>query len=184
MVRPSHEGKRSVLDWLQRSAVNVTRDTGEWVYFVTSVEQANAMLGTEFRRYRHLDEPDVERMRTTKVMVPENVFRHIKLVHPTTRFAQIKPQRSIIYSSRIAEAPDLAPEASCNRTITPACLSELYKIKDAGIDSSKDTGIIGVAGFLTQYARFDDLEQFIGNTPNSAQEGANFTWSSIHGKTL
>jgi tripeptidyl-peptidase-1 len=182
MVRPSHEGKRSVLDWLNRSGVTITKDTGEWVYFATTVEQANAMLGTQFRRYRHLDDPAVERIRTMKVMVPENVFRHLKLVHPTTRFAQIKPQRSIIFSSRIAEAPEVAPDASCNRTITPACLSELYSIKDAGIDASKDTGIVGIAGFLTQYARFKDLAEFLDNTPSAAKEGANFSWTSIHGE--
>jgi tripeptidyl-peptidase-1 len=103
------------------------------------------------------------------------------MIHPSTRFTKTKAQMNHIYSmSRIEE--DLgAVDASCNSTITPTCLRELYSVKGVTISDPKKTGFVGVAGFLKQYARFEDLRKFVGENAKWAS-ATNFTWSGVNGK--
>jgi tripeptidyl-peptidase-1 len=152
------------------------------------------MMKTKFLTYRHVLDNRSDAIRTTKVELPRNVMPHIKMIHPTTRFIQIREQSSDI--SRIRDEPlavarfeasanehQVAPSQSCNYTITPTCLRELYNIKGVEIKDPSKVGSIGVAGFLRQYARFNDLDAFVAKDAPWAS-GTNFTWSAINGGVL
>jgi tripeptidyl-peptidase-1 len=66
---------------------------------------------------------------------------------------------------------------SCNTTVTPTCLADLYSFSDytpAGL------GSVFVSGFLEQVAQFSDLSQFLAKyAPDKV--GTNFTITSVNG---
>jgi hypothetical protein len=101
----------------------------------------------------------------TSWMPPRDVAKHFSHLytltnhHQTTRFGQIRPERSQVLTKE--ESPFLvhAVNATCNTRITPDCLSELYKFKNYK-PNAEVNATISVSGFLEQYFRFADYERF------------------------
>ncbi|CAI6333564.1 unnamed protein product [Periconia digitata] len=185
LIKPHAEATSAVLQWLRDSEVpsEDVVDDGEWISFVAPISKAESMLNATFKNYQSTVRPDITKIRTLHYTVPKEIRDHIDLIHPTTRFGEIRPQHSNV---RIQEAvPALsvagAVNATCNTTITPACLKDLYNFADYKPGNASVT--IGVTGYLEQYARFKDWAQFAAlYAPEAAQ--SNFTWSSVNGGIL
>ena len=186
ILKPSERGRKTILDWLKYSGVKITRDAGEQVQFLTTVRNANAMLGTRFRTYQKESEPTEQMIRTLEVKLPHGIIESIDLIHPTTYFDQIRPLRSTIHETTILENTDTAAPAQggCSGGITPNCLAQLYDIKGFAIRDPSKTGRIGIPGFLGQIARFSDLATFISGVPSRAKAGTNFTSSIVNGECV
>ncbi|KAI9823130.1 MAG: vesicle formation at the endoplasmic reticulum [Thelocarpon impressellum] len=188
MLRPRGESTDSVLAWLSGAGVSSVEDAGEWVNFVATVEQAEAMLHTDFAWYRN-DINQAERLRTLQYSVPHDLREHIAMIQPTTRFGQIRPQsrgpHDVTMLGPVGDVARLSSEggdgefelAACNTAITPECLRRLYNIK--GFKATKN-GKLGIAGYLEQVAKYDDLETFFGRFARYAV-GTNFSLESIKG---
>ena len=119
------------------------------------------------------------------------------MIQPTTRFDQMRTQRSMAFKIDDGEEIDITslanPAASgalpgggvnatfCNTTITPTCLRELYHVgKFQG--SLKNGNLLGICGYLEEYAKYSDLEQFVKTyTPEEDPAIANFTYVLING---
>jgi tripeptidyl-peptidase-1 len=182
LVKPSAEGRSAVTNWLKNSGIS-ERDIQhkeEWIHFKATARQADSLMNTKFLVYRHIDENTSDAVRTIKVVLPRDIHPHIKMIHPTTRFGLMKPQRSIIHKIEDLSGMD---DTNCASMVTPKCLKTLYKIPsgEMKLDAEK-AGTLGVAGFLTQYARYNDLSRFLASSASWAV-GSNFTWSSINGKS-
>jgi tripeptidyl-peptidase-1 len=182
IIKPAEEGKRNVLDWLERSGIKITSDNGERIRFMITVDAADSILGTTFRTYQSTSDPTETKIRTLKVMVPQNVADSIDLIHPTTYFDNIKPLKSIIHSSIVLDTTATKEAQSCGTTVTPSCLEELYDMKGYRVKDPSKAGRIGVPGFLGQVAQFKDLDQFIRTTPSRAKVGTNFTFSTLNSR--
>ena len=81
------------------------------------------------------------RIRTLQYSVPQNIAHYIQMIQPTTRFSQMKAERSFaIYNGEgeeISKVASLYQEQAvsnalnvtfCNTTITPQCLRQLYNV--------------------------------------------------------
>ena len=81
------------------------------------------------------------RIRTLHYSVPETVRQYIQMIQPTTRFGQMRPERSNVFESGDGVDVDDVKEmyhrqavlpgfnaTFCNSTITPTCLRQLYNI--------------------------------------------------------
>src|SRR3954463_14892626 len=68
---------------------------------------------------------------------------------------------------------------ACNATITPDCLRALYSVGDY-IANPKVGGLLGVCGYLKQYAKYAPLEQFFEKYAPYAVD-QNFTYVLING---
>lgn len=113
------------------------------------------------------------------------------MIQPTTRFGQIRPQaieiHEIIIQEEIENYIGIAAAiptqeldtAFCNSTITPECLRALYNLGDTTADPSVQT-ILGVSGFLEEYAKHDALDQFLEQFAPYAL-AQNFTTVSVNG---
>lgn len=193
LMKPRSESTSAVLDWLRASGVPETdiEDAGEWINFRTSVSKADELLGTKFDIYKNLN-TNVERLRTLQYRVPEEIRPHITLIQPTTRFGQMRPQRSLIlevldkeeiddvqFLSAAAVPPLELDENACNQIITPDCLRALYKMGNATADPSTKA-ILGIGGFLEEYAKYTGLELFLERFAPYAQS-QNFTVVSVNG---
>lgn len=136
------------------------------------------MLGTTFNTYQNDIRRDVKRVRSLSYSVPKSVRGHIDMIQPTTRFGQIKAERSNVLSQEAAPFSVAAVNATCNNTITPSCLRDLYNFANYEIDP-KGSVKLGVNGFLEEYARYTDLRQFTSTfAPNA---GSNFSFVSVNG---
>ncbi|KAJ4374520.1 Tripeptidyl-peptidase sed2 [Didymella sp. IMI 355093] len=183
LIKPRAESSKAVLSWLEESGISSEdiKDDGEWITFHAPVKRAESMLGTTFKTYQNQVRRDVKRVRSLSYSVPKAIRDHIDLIEPTVRFGQIKAERSNVLTQEAAPFSVAAVNATCNTTITPACLKDLYNFADYKIDP-KGAVKLGVSGFLEQLARYTDLEQFVSTFAPDA--GSNFTSTSVNGGTL
>lgn len=124
------------------------------------------MLDTEFSWYRSTENQEI--LRTTHYSVPESVKEHINFVQPTTRFGSLKPLSSTAQIIDVDAKADSTPKwwggsapqvnITCNLTITPECLLDLYNVHYKGDATNGNT--VGYASFLEEYARYSDLAKF------------------------
>jgi tripeptidyl-peptidase-1 len=182
LLRPSSAATTAVVDWLKESGVHAAdiQDDGEWINFVTTIGQVEVMLDTKFNLYQNVNKLSLKKIRTLHYSLPKVLLEYVDMVQPTTRFAQIKPERSQIIDKEIIGPVGTGLNATaCNVSITPTCLRELYNIKGFTPDP-EEGGFIGVSGFLEQYAQYGDLAQWVPEYAPWAA-GANFSWTSING---
>ncbi|KAJ4360821.1 Tripeptidyl-peptidase sed2 [Didymosphaeria variabile] len=183
LIKPREESTNAVLSWLEDSGIPSEDivDDGEWVNFLATVATAEDMLDTKFKSYQNVNRPDVKKIRTLRYSVPQAVREHIDLIQPTTRFAQLRPQSNNIHDQEEVPFTTAAVNATCGTSITPQCLQDLYNFAD--YKPGNASVLLGVTGYLEQYARYKDWAQFASTfAPDAA--GSNFTWSSVNGGLL
>jgi tripeptidyl-peptidase-1 len=153
LIAPSSDSESAVVSWLQSAGVTQINSDGEWVDFVTSVETANTLLGTEFSYFTN---EGVTKLRTTEYSIPSDLVQHIDLVTPTTYFGRTVAHAPVAYYPVKSLGKRQAVAATCSQLITPACLKELYHV-DGYVPSVSSGSKIGFGSFLNQSARYADL---------------------------
>lgn len=179
LLRPSPDVSNQILSWL--ISENISPDSieldGDWVAFQAIVSQAERMLKTKFSSWKHKDSNKTV-VRTLEYSVPSEIYDHIRLIQPTTRFGDFNSLHSFKNEPQpVPTSVDLF--AGCGMAVTPTCLRDLY-----GLDNTTATpdprNRLGIAGFLEQYARHSDFFHFM-QVYAPDQTDANFTVVSING---
>ncbi|KAJ6178812.1 hypothetical protein N7519_009273 [Penicillium mononematosum] len=167
-----------IIAWLQSENVpaNSINLDGHWISFTLQISQAERMLKTQFF-YFYQQGQQSPAIRTLGYSVPRALHPHIQLIQPTTLFGNLVPQISSVLKPKIATSEQLA--AGCDVTITPACLRDLYKI-DNTTTRPDWRNRLGISGFLEQYARHADFDEFLSRYAQSHTD-ANFSVVSING---
>lgn len=192
LLKPRDSSTDSILTWLQGAKIPLADidNDGEWINFYASVATAEEIMSTKFYVYKH-EVDNKEMIRTLQYSVPRAVSSHILTIQPTTRFSRMLTERNTVHevdahigiADHHRKVPDvpLTPlnVTACNDTITPACLRALYNVGDYQADPNTRS-LFGVAGYLEEWAKYDDLETFTDMyAPYAA--GANFSAVSIKG---
>ncbi|KAL5116456.1 Tripeptidyl-peptidase sed2 [Pleosporales sp. CAS-2024a] len=180
LIKPRAESSDAVLNWLQASGIQArdVANDGEWISFRAPVKRAEEMMAAKFRTYQSKTRRHVRKVRALSYSVPNEIRSHIDMIHPITRFGLLQPERSQAFTQD-AVMDTLAVNATCNTTVTPSCLADLYKFADYKVDASAPV-CIGVNGFLEQYARYADFAKFTSMyAPKAA--GTNFTYTLVAG---
>ncbi|KAI9455152.1 tripeptidyl peptidase A [Lactarius psammicola] len=197
LVAPHASSVDAVHEWLETHGIQKEAchksPAGDWVTVRLPVVQAEKMLGTEFRVWKHTQDGDVL-VRTTEYSLPAHLDKHIELIQPTTAFNRAKGQRTTF---RFSPNPDIAPsslssnekisvhgsgvtvDASCNTTITVSCLKQLYNAVDY-VPQATDKNAIALTGYLEQFANFADLQEFYADQVPAAL-GSSFDVTLISG---
>lgn len=131
-------------------------------------------------------------MRATSYSLPEYLHEHIEVVQPTTIFSRFSSSKATYHSFRANAVPESSSStitvpsasegqvaASCNGTLTPECLLELYNAKGYTPQVSGENKI-GVTGYLEQYANYEDYHQFLEEIVPYAVD-SNFSTVYING---
>ena len=167
LLQPRGETSQAVMNWLSENNITAIKDEGDYLLFSTDVFTANRMLKTEFGYYQARQSKQ-QVLRARSYSVPEEVRDHINFVQPTTRFGGLKPLSSMarildegVKSDGVSKwwGPRYPKvNVTCNATITPECLLNLYNVH---YEADPDNGnTVGYASFLEEYARFEDLKTF------------------------
>ena len=167
LLKQSDETSSIAISWLQDNNITSIKDDSDYILFRTNVNAANRLLDTEFGWYHNAEE-NHEVLRTLAYSVPEEIQEHINFVQPTTRFGSLQPLSSTaqVIDSGVksnglpqwwgGKSPNVI--ITCNLTITPECLLDLYNVHYKGDAENGNTA--GYASFLEEYARYADLAQF------------------------
>ncbi|CAG8976517.1 hypothetical protein HYALB_00006014 [Hymenoscyphus albidus] len=185
LLKPSDETSAVVISWLQDSNITAIKDDGDYVLFTSNVETANKLLNTNFAWYKNDEDQKV--IRTLSYSVSAEVASHINFVQPTTRFGSLSALRSTVQkidtgapfdgTARFMPSVQRA-NITCNLTITPECLLDLYNVHYKADAKCKNT--VGFGSFLEEYARYSDYELFQQKYLPKAI-GENFTVVSFNG---
>ena len=155
MLQPSEAASSAVLSWLKSQGVPDAdiEDDGDWINFHVPTVEAERILDTRFYYYSN-SISDIKRIRTLYYSVPANLHQYIQMIQPTTRFGQMKAERSTI-----SEHFEIGPSRGstlysgsglnatfCNTTITPQCLKALYNFGDFKGTKHNKIGVCGYVG--------------------------------------
>lgn len=120
-------------------------------------------MGAKFKYYTN---GEVSKLRTLSYSIPGDLKSNIDLITPTTYFGKTTAQRSIhTYKSKRASSTttsassSVSVAASCQTSITPACLKEMYSVGNY-TPSAKHGSRVGFGSFLNESALYSDLAIF------------------------
>jgi tripeptidyl-peptidase-1 len=171
LVGATDETKRVVLQWLKDEGIEKIHVESSWVTFVASVEQANKILAADYQGY---ERDGISKIRTTQYSVPQDLAKHIDLIHPTTFFGKTEPFAPVHVNEPASKTVELQKRQSqpvyptrqptiataCTRNITPACLKQLYNVGNYTPDA-KSGSRVAFSSFLNQSAQHEDLRLFL-----------------------
>lgn len=164
LLQPNADVSGAITAWLYDSGIpraNI-QDNGDWISFVTTVEQAEVILDTHFHYFHHVTD-DVPLVRTLKYSVPDHLHRHIQMIQPTTHFSRLQPQQASRAPGppfEVYDSPTKLNATYCNTTTPPDCIRALYKIGNFRANSSSGV-TLGISGFNYQQAVHSDLQLFL-----------------------
>ncbi|KAL1850710.1 hypothetical protein VTK73DRAFT_9606 [Phialemonium thermophilum] len=165
---PPSDAANKVANWLRgNSIVDYTMDGG-FIDFSADIETANRLLNASYQYYRN---SGVSKLRTLHYSIPDDLGQHIAFVDPGTFFgrartaprvpppaARSRPTRTSRRDS--VESPSRPTVAvSCQTSITPPCLKQLYNVGEYEADP-KSGSRIGFGSFLNESALYADLALF------------------------
>ncbi|EEP76967.1 predicted protein [Uncinocarpus reesii 1704] len=178
MVAPDPDASDSILAWLREGGVKPEQiqNRGDWIDFSTTVDKAERLLNTSF--YCFEDEAGKTRkIRALEYSLPSNISRHVRTVQPITYFGSPRPHVSHILKAIPPMRFQLNDAAG--RANTPASLRQLYNMQHFQVEKNS-SNLVGVSGYLNQYARYSDLNLFIKRYAPQAV-GATFSVELING---
>ncbi|KAK0457859.1 peptidase S8/S53 domain-containing protein [Desarmillaria tabescens] len=168
LVAPHPDSVEAVGSWLLYHGVNPADVTfrsssGSWITIPVSVSKAEQMLGTEYGLYHHPQSSSYV-VRTLSYSLPRELHQAIDVVSPTTYFGTLRSMRVTSFveadiSDEVADISATVP-SSCASRITIACLQALYNTSGY-VPSATDSNVLGVAGYLDEYANRNDLQTFL-----------------------
>lgn len=165
----------AVVNWLKDAGISDYARDGSLLSFTGSVEKVNKLLDTNFAHYQS---GDAVKLRTTQYSIPDDLADYIDLISPTVYFGKTRaavPKASKAKETRKVSKTEVA--ASCQTSITPSCLKEMYNI--GNYTPKVEAGSrIGFGSFLNQSASQSDLKQYEELFGIASQ---NFTVETLNG---
>lgn len=127
------------------------------------------MLSAKYHIYKHKRSDELI-VRTMSYSLPRDLHEHIDLVQPTTMFDNMRKMHSMVHvngpsaaTSHGAQLPVVTGpagqniSASCNTTVTPTCLMQLYRTEGYMPQAANKGNRIGVTGYLEQVECLSNL---------------------------
>ncbi|KAF8862998.1 subtilisin-like protein [Acephala macrosclerotiorum] len=156
---PDPDGIHAVQRWLKSAGITQVSNDGHFVSFQTTVGTVNTLLNTTFATYTS---GDTSKLRTTQYSIPDNLVPYIGVISPTTYFGKTvahapKFRRATKTKKDSASSPSVA--ASCQTSITPSCIKQLYSIGNYTSDAHSGSRV-GFGSFLNESVLYADLFQF------------------------
>ncbi|KAJ3530886.1 hypothetical protein NM208_g9122 [Fusarium decemcellulare] len=188
---PDQADVDEVLAWLKSKgmAAKATPDK-DWIHVKTTIESAEDLLDMKIGFYQFENQDPV--LRTREYSVPESVADAISFIHPIANFMRPKKEltspveeftESLLEFLHLDKRDAAAP--ACNPVVSPDCLYKLYNIKPPaqnGTGNATSSIRLGIAGFLEQYANYQDSDKFLETLAKPLyQAGYNYSVELING---
>ncbi|CAK7201702.1 hypothetical protein SEUCBS139899_004412 [Sporothrix eucalyptigena] len=173
----SSDAVSAVTNWLESSGVvKGYAVRGSFIDLATDVAGANTLFGANYQYYTPPSTATVTstKLRTLSYSVPDEIVSHVALVDPGNYFGSVRSFAPRLGDLKFAERAEAGTattspgkkgtattiDASCQTSITPACLKQLYNVGDYAADADSGS-TIGFGSFLNQSALYSDLAQYL-----------------------
>jgi len=168
LIAPSSTTVESLEAWLAYHDIDPVSslsrtDAGEWVTVTVPIGKVEDMLDAKYSVYKHVDTGETI-VRTTSYSLPGALHEHVSVIAPTTYFGTMRAMKSQIFKGPFNDqvpAPVATPPGveapTCAAAITPECLVMMYNATGY-VPTAKDKNVLGVAGYLDQFANYADLQ--------------------------
>ena len=176
---PNQEDVEAVMTWLDSKSINETRLDNGWIHFRTSLSDAEEMLEMKMEMYKYEGHHPV--LRTTNYSVPTSLLQAIDFIHPIANF--MVPKHDVANAPKpLVVRAEMGNLPACGKETTPDCIRQLYDMPAGEATGNLSSTRFGVAGFLNQYANYDDIDQFLTTSaPALADAGFNFSTELVNG---
>ncbi|KAJ5338606.1 hypothetical protein N7452_005334 [Penicillium brevicompactum] len=166
-----------VVKWLHDAGISTVAPDGALLNFTGSIDNVNRLLNASFAYYQN---GESTKLRTTQYSIPDELATYIDIISPTVYFGKAQSAGPLTSSSKRVEShkgssTDVAP--SCQTSITPSCLKEMYNIGDY-VPKPAAGSRIGFSSFLNQSAQQSDLLAYEARFNISSQS---FTVETLNG---
>ncbi|KAF8340259.1 tripeptidyl peptidase A [Cantharellus anzutake] len=164
LVSPRSESISGVMDYLRRYDVDLgsirwASDAKDWFSILVTISEAERLLGTKYFVYEH-QSSGRKVMRTPSYQLPEDLLHHVVSVQPTNYFGNIKPYRSTVRPHFGAIPPKFPVTIAAEPIpVTLDTIKTQYNIGDYA-PKNLSNNVIGITGYLEQYANLGDLKLF------------------------
>jgi tripeptidyl-peptidase-1 len=169
LFAPAAEASTAVQAWLRTQGIHKISSDGHRLTFQTTVDNADKLLDTSFKKYQNTDN-GISTIRTTQYSIPDDLVKYIDVIIPTTYFGVPKTQQKSpstpTRSKRDKRAPKVQNYTFCPSdeyaTITPDCQKELYNVGNytPKADSGSRAGFVSFSDLFAMDAdvlKFEDL---------------------------
>ncbi|KAH8702808.1 Pro-kumamolisin, activation domain-containing protein [Phaeosphaeriaceae sp. PMI808] len=183
VVAPKQESSDLVMQWLTSETVSSEAKItmkGDYVTIQANVKTIEKPLNAEYNVFVRPGSNE-NTLRTLEYSLPASLKSHVDMVQPTTFFG-LRQLRSTI-SAHYEIQDEVNTEAvqavtGCSGTrITPTCLANLYNFATAKVQT---VGLLGIAGFLEEYAIKTDFTTFLNSYAFFANKAKTFTCTVVN----
>ncbi|KAM3557475.1 hypothetical protein ARSEF4850_005039 [Beauveria asiatica] len=154
MRAPNPKSVSAVQAWLRSHGIQDIDTKGDWVNVRATVGQTDALIGSLLEHYIYHGE-DRPVLHTTQYFIPDALEDAIDFIHPVSNF--MRPVRSLSKIKWLNETDLTKRDPPCTSVITPKCVREAYNFYYRTPDDNSSV-TMGVAGFLEQYANYQDSD--------------------------
>ncbi|KAF2645222.1 subtilisin-like protein [Massarina eburnea CBS 473.64] len=187
MIAPKQESTDLVTEWLESKLSSKDAEItakGDYVTVQASVNTIEKLLHTEYSTFVRAGTNE-KTLRTLEYSLPTFLTGHVDMVQPTTFFGLSQLRSTIKEHHEIteeeAEIDAVAAVPGCTGTrITPTCLANLYNFASA---TNQSVGLLGIAGFLEEYAIKTDFTTFLNSYAYFSNKAKSFTCATVNGGT-
>ncbi|KAH7908105.1 peptidase S8/S53 domain-containing protein [Hygrophoropsis aurantiaca] len=174
---PADESADAVVEWLLQSGVDRERvklsPTKGWIHVSSTVEEAEALLHTEYHVYGH--ESGKEHVACNSYHLPAHITSHIDFVTPTIHFDAKLEKRSTHTPAIAKRSSDAAINpatdiSNCDEKITPACIRALYNFYYEPVAADRNS--FGIVEYNPQAYIQSDLDSFARNFSTGLEDRA------------
>ncbi|KAI1413882.1 DHS-like NAD/FAD-binding domain-containing protein [Hypoxylon sp. FL1857] len=173
---PDRMALEQVHSWLRSNRITNVTTEGYMVKVTSTVAEVNRILHTTLGHYSFQGYSSV--LRAQAYSLPRLLGGNIEFIYPISNFmlpsqSKLKSRPSRKASTMLAGADD----QPCLSGVTPACLKKLYNVTYANTTTPVKSPVrFGIAGFLEQWIKYDDVSEFLGRySPELGQ--LNYTFS-------
>ena len=170
LIAPSSTTIERVEAWLSHHDIDPVSslsrtDAGDWVTVTIPVNKVEHMLDTKYSVYKHVSTGETI-VRTISYSLPSVLHGHVSVIAPTTYFSTMRAMKSHILTKELVGdqiqtlktgSTQTGVPDSCVKNITPTCLLALYNAVGY-VPTATGKNVLGVAGYLGEYANYADLQ--------------------------
>jgi tripeptidyl-peptidase-1 len=152
-AKPTDKALQGVNAWLSQNGVQSQSisPAGDRLRFTLPASKANQMFQATFAKFLHTETGTLS-FQTLSYSIPAALKDAIQSAEPTTSFLNPVPPTA---QSPLIQSSISARQANCTTHVTPACIEAQYHLPK--IRSTNQKNVLGVPGFLKEYANYADL---------------------------
>lgn len=173
-----------VYSWLGSNGITDVVTNGPMITVTSTASNFNKILKTSIGYYSFQGSSSV--LRAPSYSFPQRLDGSIEFIYPLSNF--MRPPRSKLRSRPAVKSSVLSTNVDdqpCLAGVTPACLKSLYNVTYADTSvPTKSPARYGIAGFLEQYIKYDDVFKFLDTyAPELTPLGYNFSVAMLNNGT-